>query len=113
MLDWRRGPKTNSLLDLFHQGVASHPDRAFTIFQGQTLTWKEASHAVAGVADGLTCDSDIALVIPNTPAFLIAFLGALQAGARPALINSALPPPLIQKRPCLLSWRLLNYCGRL
>lgn len=97
MLGWRRRPDTNSLLDMFHQGAARHPDRAFTIFQGETLTWGDAARAVAGVAEGMRPDTDIALVIPNAPAFLIAFLGALQAGARPALINAGLPLPLIQK----------------
>ena len=97
MLDWRRTPDTNSLLDMFRQGVARHPDRAFTIFNGETLTWGAAARAVAGAAERLTPDTDIALVIPNTPTFLIAFLGALQAGARPALINAALPLPLVRK----------------
>lgn len=97
LLDWRRAPRTTSLLDMFHQGVERHPERAFTIYQGETLTWGGAARAVAGVAQGLTRDADIALIIPNTPTFLIAFLGALQAGARPALINAALPAPLIQQ----------------
>ncbi len=97
MLDWRRRPNTTSLLDMFHQGAARHPDRAFTIFQGEALTWGEAARAVAGMAKTMQPDTDIALVIPNTPTFLIAFLGALQAGARPALINAALPLPLIQR----------------
>lgn len=97
MLDWRRRAETTSLLDMFHQGAARHPDRAFTIFRGETLTWGEAARAVAGMADQVTPDTDIALVIPNEPAFLIAFLGALQAGARPALINAGLPLPLTRK----------------
>jgi len=97
MLDWRRRPDTISLLDMFHQGAARHPDRAFTIFRGETLTWGDAARAVAGVAEGMRANTDVALVIPNSPAFLIAFLGALQAGARPALINAGLPLPLIQK----------------
>ena len=97
LIDWRRTPDTTSLLDMFYQGVARHPDRTFTIFQGQSLTWRGAARAVAGVAQGLTPGADIALIIPNLPAFLIAFLGALQAGARPALINAALPLPLTQK----------------
>jgi long-chain acyl-CoA synthetase len=97
MLDWRRAADISSLLDMFHQGVALHPDRAFTIFQGKTLTWGEAARAVAGVAADLEAGTDIALIVPNSPIFLIAFLGALQAGARPALINAALPVPLTQK----------------
>lgn len=97
MLDWRRRPGTRSLLDMFHQGTARHPDRAFTIFQGETLTWGDAARAVAGMAGQVRADTDIALIIPNSPAFLIAFLGALQAGARPALINAGLPLPLTQK----------------
>lgn len=97
MLDWRRAPNTTSLLDMLHQGVARHPDRAFTIYQGETLTWRDAARAVAGVAEELTPGADTALFIPNSPAFLIAFLGALQAGARPALINAALPMPLTHK----------------
>lgn len=102
MFDWRRRPNTTSLLDMFHQGSARHPDRAFTIYQGETLTWGDAARAVAGMAEAVMAeagrpDTDIALVIPNTPTFLIAFLGALQAGVRPALINAALPLPLTQR----------------
>ena len=84
MTDWNRAPGVASLLDMFHQGVATHPDRAFTIHKGNTLTWASAARAVAGTAALLEPDRDIALIIPNSPTFLIAFLGALQASARPA-----------------------------
>ena len=66
MLDWRRKPGTASLLDMFRHGVAQHPDRAFTIFNGETLTWGAAARAVAGAAERLTPDTDIALVIPSS-----------------------------------------------
>lgn len=96
MLDWRRTPGTTSLIDMLHQGADAHPDRNFTVHRGDRLTWAEARSAVGGLAAELAADTDVALYIPNSPTFLIAFLAALQARARPALINAGLPVPLTQ-----------------
>src|SRR3989442_190306 len=63
-----------------------HPDVPATIFLGAMLTYRQiselADHFAAGLQElGVRKGDRVAIVLPNTPQFVIAFYGALRAGA--------------------------------
>jgi long-chain acyl-CoA synthetase len=62
------------------------PDAVGTIFFDAVLTWREISELADRFAAGLqsmgvTKGDRVALILPNSPQYLIAFYGALRAGA--------------------------------
>ncbi|MET1061998.1 MAG: long-chain-fatty-acid--CoA ligase [Aeromicrobium sp.] len=75
-----------TVLDLWERSVAAHPDRPALDFLGRTSTYAEVAEAVRRVAGGLhglgVCAGDnVALVMPNCPQNVIAFLAVLRLGA--------------------------------
>jgi len=66
--------------------VRAHPDATATIFFGAKLTYRELSDLADRFAAGLQSlgvkkGDRVALVLPNSPQFVIACFGALRAGA--------------------------------
>ena len=75
-----------TVLDLFEQSVADHPDAPAMDFMGRTTTYGEMADAVSRVARGLRelgvgAGDNVALVMPNCPQNVIAFLAVLRLGA--------------------------------
>ncbi|MCW2823389.1 MAG: long-chain fatty acid--CoA ligase [Aeromicrobium sp.] len=75
-----------TVLDLWERSAAAHPDRPALDFLGRTSTYAEVAEAVRRVAGGLhglgVCAGDnVALVMPNCPQNVIAFLAVLRLGA--------------------------------
>ena len=68
------------------RSAAEHPDVPATIFFNALLTYRELSDLADRFAAGLQSlgvkkGDRVALVLPNSPQFVIAFFGALRAGA--------------------------------
>ena len=68
------------------RSAAEHPDVTATIFFNARLTYRELSELADRFATGLQSlgvkkGDRVALVLPNSPQFVIAFYGALRAGA--------------------------------
>ena len=90
----------NTVIELFDATVREHPDRVYVRCSDLSLTYSRAAAAVQSIAEELGTDAngkDVALVMPNSAAFLVAYFGVLLAGAKPALINHAHPDAMVAK----------------
>jgi long-chain acyl-CoA synthetase len=86
---------------LLDDAAESHPDATATIFFNRKRTYKSISDAAWRFADGLRRlgvkkGERVALVLPNSPQFVIAFYGALRAGAVVVPCNPLYTPPELQ-----------------
>jgi long-chain acyl-CoA synthetase len=89
------------LSGLLDDAAESHPDATATIFFDRKRTYKSISDAAWRFANGLRRmgigkGDRVALVLPNTPQFVIAFYGALRAGAVVVPCNPLYTPPELQ-----------------
>lgn len=85
---------------MFRDAVEAHPDRIYCKASEIVLSYAHAACAIQAVADDLgpkVLGRTVALVLPNSPAFLVAYLGALVAGAHPALVNYGHPDATVIK----------------
>lgn len=101
---WPEGiPKTISYLDVpLHQllvdSAEEHPDVPAIIFEGNRITYRrlnELTDRFANALEGLGVrkGDKVALFLPNIPQFVIAYYGALKAGATVTPLN-----PLYKER---------------
>lgn len=75
-----------TLPGLFYQAADRFPDRVATIFRGRRLRYGELRRQVLAFAAGLRekgvrPGERVALMLPNLPQYVVAFFGALEAGA--------------------------------
>ena len=76
----------STLVDLFEASAAAHPDSIALDFMGRTTTYRQTADAVRRVARGLQdlgveAGDNVAIVAPNCPQNVIAFLAVLRLGA--------------------------------
>jgi len=74
------------LTELLEESVARYPNHPATVFFGQTMTFQQlhthaGRFAAACTRLGVRPGDRVALHLPNCPQFLIAYYGALRAGA--------------------------------
>lgn len=82
----------DSLVHAFRAVAAEHPDRAALAYFDGRLSYREVdelSDSVAGylAARGLECGDRVAIMLQNSPHFVIALLGAWKAGAIVVPVN--------------------------
>lgn len=75
-----------TLPQLFEHTATRNPDRVVTIFSGKKLRYRDVKRQIDSFAAGLRAlgvqpGERVAIMLPNMPQFLVAFYGALQAGA--------------------------------
>jgi len=88
---------STTLLDCLDTAVAERPDHPAAIFKGRRVTFHELNRlsdafAAALAAWGVGRGDRVALVLPNTPQFLIAEFGAWKAGAIAVPLNPLYSP---------------------
>lgn len=79
--------------------AARTPERVAVVSGEQALTYAELELAAAAAAAHISAHSRgevVGLLLPNTPEFLSAFLGALWAGKTVAVLPTIAPPPLVK-----------------
>jgi long-chain acyl-CoA synthetase len=86
---------------MLDDAAGAHPDATATIFFNKKRSYKSVSDAAWRFANGLKRlgvkkGDRVALVLPNTPQFVIAFYGALRAGAVVVPCNPLYTPPELQ-----------------
>jgi acyl-CoA synthetase (AMP-forming)/AMP-acid ligase II len=87
-----------NVADLVRAAAAEHGDRAaFRTLDGATLTWAEVDARVDETAatlrgHGAQPGDRIAIALPNSPAFAVAFWGALRADTVVVPVNPAYTP---------------------
>src|SRR5271170_488507 len=103
-----RSAPVATLCAMFDHAVATAPDKVALRHSGVALTYREVGRAVAALARRLaptvTPGEVVALVLPNSIQFHIAYFAALKALAAPALLNPLYPaaqlaPLLREARP--------------
>jgi long-chain acyl-CoA synthetase len=89
---------------MFDRTVAATPDRVALRHLGVVLTYREMGRAVAALAERVAAmvapGEVVALVLPNSIEFHVAYFAALKALATPALLNPSYPA--VQLSPLLL-----------
>lgn len=75
-----------TLFELFDRTAERYPDRVATIFHDARLRYRELAQQIDGFAAGLRRlgiqpGDRVAVMLPNMPQFIVAFYGALKAGA--------------------------------
>ncbi|KAK6188294.1 hypothetical protein SNE40_004499 [Patella caerulea] len=80
------------IIDTFEAAVATHPDKAFIIYNNVTYSYSEVDQranqvARAAVEMGATKGDTVAIMLYNEPAFIWLFLGLQKIGVTVAYIN--------------------------
>jgi len=84
--------------ELVGKAAAEHPQRiAFRLLDGSTVSWAQVDQQVDAFADalrqrGIGPGERVAIVLPNSVAFAVAFWGTLRAGAVVVPMNPAYTP---------------------
>src|SRR6266566_3263681 len=86
---------------MLDDAAENHPNSTATIFFTRKRSYKSISDAAWRFANGLRrlgvkTGDRVALVLPNSPQFVIAFYGALRAGATVVPCNPLYTPPELQ-----------------
>src|SRR5213594_4877112 len=86
---------------MLDDAAENHPNSTATIFFNRKRSYKSISDAAWRFANGLRrlgvkTGDRVALVLPNSPQFVIAFYGALRAGAIVVPCNPLYTPPELQ-----------------
>jgi long-chain acyl-CoA synthetase len=86
---------------ILDDAAESHPNATATIFFNRKRSYKSISDAAWRFANGLRRlgvkkGDRVALVLPNSPQFIVAFYGALRAGATVVPCNPRYTPPELQ-----------------
>lgn len=95
---WRVDVQT--LLEMFEIAARKNPDRVYCKFGDICLSYAQAARAVTGFAaihGPSVRGRTVALVLPNSAEFLVAYFGVLAAGATPALVNYGHPDATVAK----------------
>ena len=90
-----RSALVSTLCDLFDRAVAAAPEKVALRHRGRALSYREMGRAVTSLArrlEAIVAPGDVvALLLPNSIEFQIAYFAALKALATPALLNPAYP----------------------
>ena len=85
----------STICAMFDHAVASVPDKVAIRYRGAALTYRELGRAVASLARRLAASvapgDVVAIILPNSIEFHVAYFAALKALATPALLNPIYP----------------------
>lgn len=95
-VDYNAEITPGSMVDLFDASVKKYADRTCLNFMGKKLTYREVGDMVNQFAKGLQDQgigpgSTVGICLPNTPFCVIAYYGAMKAGARVANFDPTAP----------------------
>jgi len=89
-----------TIAEMFRDTAQACPDRPYCKSSEVTLNYAQATSAINALAQDLgpsVQGRTVALVLPNSTAFLVAYFAVLEAGAYPALVNHAHPDATVNK----------------
>lgn len=92
--------ESQTIAGAFLAAAMRTPDAVYCKSAGGSLTYAQAAGAIQSLANELrptVQGRSVALILPNSRAFLVAYFASLFAGATPALINHGHPPSTISK----------------
>jgi long-chain acyl-CoA synthetase len=84
-----------NIADYIVRGSSLYPERTALLFEGRAITYRECDELSAKatsvfVSAGVKAGDRVALLLPNCPEFVIAYLGALKLGAIAISMNAKL-----------------------
>ena len=87
------GPSVHNVADLLTRTVARHSDRPALVSDAATATWAGVDAAVSRFASGLQrrgvgVGDPVAIVLPTSQEFVVAYLGVLRAGGVAVPLNT-------------------------
>jgi long-chain acyl-CoA synthetase len=87
-----------NLAHLPADGALEHPERPALFFEDEAIPYRELERRAAVAAGalraaGVRAGDRVAIKLPNTPAYVAAYLGALRLGAIAVPLNVLLAPP--------------------
>ncbi|MBV8615270.1 MAG: acyl--CoA ligase, partial [Acetobacteraceae bacterium] len=95
-----RRPDCATVCGMFDHAVATAPEVVALRHKGVRFTYREEGRAVAALARRLAAVAApgevVALLLPNSIAFRVAYFAALQALTAPALLNPLYPAPQLE-----------------
>lgn len=88
----KKEPPQN-LIEMLNSSVAIDPEKVAMYFMDRRVTYRELSYASGRFAQGLKNlgireDKKVAIFLPNSPEFIIAYFGIIKAGATVVPINN-------------------------
>lgn len=89
-----------TMTGMFEDTARACPDRLYCKSGNVLMTYAQAANAIKVLASDLgpsAAGRTVALVLPNSAAFLIGYFAVLSAGAHPALVNYAHPDATVNK----------------
>lgn len=95
-VDYNAKITPGTMVDLFEESVKKYGNRTCLNFMGKKLTYREVGDMVNRFAKGLQDQgigpgSTVGICLPNTPFCIIAYYGAMKAGARVANFDPTSP----------------------
>lgn len=110
--DWRMSIKPEPVYAAFERSVAAYPDRMCMEFLGRSWTYRETSdltrRAAKGLQDlGLQKGDRVALMLPNTPYYIVMFhavllIGGIVVNVNPLYAQRELDQLIADSRPRML-----------
>jgi long-chain acyl-CoA synthetase len=93
-------PRAMNLARIVEEAAAAQPESPALLVDGEPISYAELSRrgAVAAAALGVRPGDRVAIRLPNSAAFVAAYLGALRAGAIVVPLNPLLAPPEVEDR---------------
>ncbi|EBA04055.1 long-chain-fatty-acid--CoA ligase [Rhodobacterales bacterium HTCC2150] len=91
---------SQTIANAFKDAAMRAPDAMYCKTSTGSLTYGQAAGAIQSLADELRADVQgqvVALILPNSKAFLVAYFAILFAGGKPALINYGHPEATVAK----------------
>lgn len=91
-IDWNQDIETGALFDLIDEAAEKYPDRPAMKFFGRQWTYQEIKEltdkAAKGFQDmGVKKGTKVALILPNSPYYLVNYFGILKAGGTVVNMN--------------------------
>lgn len=102
-IEWDTEVPASTMVQIFEESVKKYGDRTCLNFLGSKLTYTEVGDMVDRFAKGLQDQgigkgSTVGICLPNTPFYVVAYYGAMKAGATVANFNPTSPPEALAQQ---------------
>ena len=89
-------PKNKTILQMFEEQVARHPEKNAVIFESQKITYKELNEKANSLANylvskNITKDSIVSILLDRSPNIVICIYAVIKAGASYVIIDNDFP----------------------
>lgn len=102
-IDWNAEIPQTTMVKMFDDSVRKYRNRTCINFMGKKYSYEQVGKMVDQFAkslqdQGISKGSTVGVCLPNTPFYLVAYYGAMKAGARVANFNPTSPADALAKQ---------------